>query len=289
MTDHPWTQFSDPQRRRLCWSLLSPPLLSPDQTDAWPELPHEETLTWLHSVSVGHIEAFMASHPSRRLGLTFEKLWLYFFTEHPDWQVLSHNRGIHQGGRTLGAADFLVRTPHGKVWHMETAVKFYLCLPGRSGAHPEDWVGPSCRDRLDIKIRHLRQRQLRLFDDPVAKQWLSAHDLPEPEAQFACVKGCLYRYRGEPAELPSFINPGHTHHHWDRLTSPSSALEPYHQLERAQWIEGQATSSPPADAADIWSALEQGVSAVQISHPSQPQIMLVRHDWPFWGLDGGVI
>ena len=71
---------------------------------------------------------------------------------------MQRNLPIREGGDTLGELDFIIRDNlSGLNYHWEVAVKFYL---GVADTHQcDNWHGPGKRDRLDIKLAHLRDRQ----------------------------------------------------------------------------------------------------------------------------------
>lgn len=161
-------RFHHPLVRDLCWT-LSPAF------DLLGELPpHQRFMPpqsaivlrqWLEHLQYHpqSLEAFFDAGPHRRLGHHFERLILFYLTHAPaqPLRVLDHNRPIYTHDAagnpvTAGELDFLLASPTGTV-HLETAVKFYLGVEQAGEIH---WLGPNLEDRLDRKLRHLREHQL---------------------------------------------------------------------------------------------------------------------------------
>ncbi|HCH62568.1 MAG: hypothetical protein CL927_14845 [Deltaproteobacteria bacterium] len=132
-----------------------------------------------------------------RLGRRFEQHWQHAFTQLPGWTVLGAGIQIQSAGRTLGELDLLV-TSEGEVWHLELAVKFYLCAPGHSGDILSDWIGPNGRDRLDRKLARMRDHQLPLGQSDPARDTLQALGLPAPTRSAAVLNGIRFSHWQAP-------------------------------------------------------------------------------------------
>ncbi|MEL6342942.1 MAG: DUF1853 family protein [Myxococcota bacterium] len=193
------------------------------------------------------------------LGRRFEQRWRAYFDHHPDWTVLAADQPIRDGGRTLGAPDLIVARG-AAVWHLELAVKFYLCRPDRSGAALADWVGPSVRDRLDKKVTRTRTHQLPLLDQPAAKTWLQARGLPTPTHRGAVMKGVLFAHADSlrHPEMAAAQPAGQ----WCTLEMLSSMVPEASVLTRDQWL-GAPPPKPQSGA-----ALHAAVAAALAAHPS---------------------
>lgn len=205
--------------RDLAWCCFSAPMMhSLPESNATIFSPADESLwPWLFELDqqpqplLNHL----AQLKSTRLGIYYEALWSFYFTQHPAWELLQHNLQIDRSGITLGALDFLCRRD-GSYWHIETAVKFYLChTPDNAEARQwHHWIGPEGKDRLDIKLNHLRQHQLPLHHLDEA-----AHSLNKnyPEAHTWNTALCLQGYLFSPARRdaqPEFCHPDHGRGQW---------------------------------------------------------------------------
>jgi hypothetical protein len=129
--------------------------------------------------------AHLALRKQRRLGLYFEALWHFFLAEDPAIDFLAHNLTVRDESRTVGEFDCLYYCrEQQRHFHLELAVKFYLCYRG-------SWLGPNARDRLDLKLARLEQHQLRLADHPAAAAALERLGIFAPGRQ-AALRGRLF-------------------------------------------------------------------------------------------------
>jgi hypothetical protein len=180
--------------RDLCWT-LSPSfdLLGelPPHHRFMPPQPAPVLRQWLEHLQCHPqaLEAFIGTGPHQRLGHHFERLVLFYLTHAPaqPLRVLDHNRRIYTrdfAGNpvTVGELDFLLASPTGTV-HLETAVKFYL---GVEHAGEIRWLGPNLQDRLDRKLRHLREHQL-------PRSQLLETEADKPFQRHFWVKGILFQ------------------------------------------------------------------------------------------------
>ena len=187
------------ERAELAWCLLSPGVMEIEG------LPRPGLKQWLESIPDAAIEEHFQSIP-QRLGRRFEAHWQWMFATHPDWCLHAADFQITANGRTIGAPDILLNF-NGATWHVELAVKFYLCRPDRTGSQLSDWIGPQGNDRLDLKIDRIRSHQLPLLERPEARQWLDDHNLPRPTRRAAVVKGALFARQDIPLERHESIEP----------------------------------------------------------------------------------
>lgn len=214
--------------RDLAWCCLSSPLLSAfPNSDArilpLPEM-HQDLVQWLKHLDQNPepILQSLAQIKSTRLGIYYEQLWSFYFSHQPHWQLLAQNLPVYRGKVTLGAFDFLCR--YGDAfWHIETAVKFYLC-DTRNPREAEDWhrwLGPNSNDRLDLKLARLGTHQLPLHQTdegqarlaqafPQARHWQSG----------LCLQGYLFSPAPEKLSAGNiadgiseeyFLRPKHSH------------------------------------------------------------------------------
>lgn len=159
----------------------------------------------------------------RRLGLYYEDLVAALLKDTLAPEPVHRNVQCVQGGITAGEFDFLYRSA-GQWFHLETAVKFYLCC-GDGGAL-SDFVGPGRRDRLDIKWQRLQQHQLALASHPAGKAALDrlGIELPQPHL---LMPGYLF-YRAGQNRLSSALHPDISAEHLRGWWLPLGELERLH-------------------------------------------------------------
>lgn len=261
--------------RDLAWCCFSAPMMQ--------ELPGSDAIIlpfnndhlwpWLISVDQQPSALFkeIANVKSTRLGIYYETLWRFYFSQHPEWELLHHNLQVERNGITLGAFDFLCRRGR-EYWHIETAVKFYLC----NTSAPDDaqdwhhWIGPSSQDRLDLKLAHLRQHQLPLHKTVEATAQLQ---LLHPDAQAWKTGLCVQGYLFSPASTdfhPAFSNRNHCKGHWWYLSDflqfqREHAHMQWVILERQQWLSPAHINDAiaPIQAADLAAQLEFQMSEMK--------------------------
>ncbi len=275
-----------PSVRDLAWCCINPPMLqlsgiihSPTSTKASAELWH-----WLANVDQQHqaLEQLLNKRKSTRLGLYYETLWRFYFEQRPEWELLAYNQQIHENGITLGAFDFLCRQGQ-DFWHLEMAVKFYLCTAETAEeAHNwNSWIGPNKSDRLDIKLHHLNTHQLPLDQQPAAVSWLQEH-FPQVQSwhRGICLQGYFFN-RGQ-THKPAQLHPDNHIHRWFRLTEFAELVENTGDncwliLERHQWLA-------PAQLEDQQHALTSKTLMqqleVQIKTWRRPAIVAALAYWP---------
>lgn len=197
--------------RDLAWACFSPTLLHTAQlhtglpvSDLEPEL-NTARQAWLEGLerNSAKLTDALAQSPPRRLGLYFERLWQFFLREDAQTQLVAHNLPVHDGGRTLGEFDciyFCAR--RGCYVHLELAAKFYLGVQTAAGTR---WYGPNQRDRLDLKLAHLLERQIRLGEQPAAVAQLRQLGVNQVEREIV-LRGCLFQPWPTPLDLPAGYN-----------------------------------------------------------------------------------
>ena len=206
--------FSHQSVRDMAWAVASPPLIClakqsciwPD--DQWYQHVYDESLPWLNKIDEdpSELESLLEKQKDRRLGKYFETLWFYWFSHNPRYEMIENNLQIIVDGETLGEIDFIVFDKKTKkMVHWEVAVKFYLGV-GDTGEMC-NWHGPNLRDRLDIKVHHLLQRQSIVSKNARVRKWLEENRL--------CIDQCAVILKG-------------------RLYYPWSGLAQNHAQERNQ-------------------------------------------------------
>lgn len=239
----------------LKWVLQSPSLLNRKKTlfDLVQE-PSPQDIEHVLSRAPENLEAAVNAGSSHFLGSYFESLWRFYLTHSQRYELITANLQIHHEGITQGEMDFLVfDTVSHKILHQEVAVKFYL---GTSkGIGSTHWVGPNARDRLDLKLAHLQEKQLPFAGQPRTRDILKAqYNITALQSQ-VLLKGILFL----PASSHSLsiapqINPHHQGGRWCHYTQLIEILNRdldgeyyWQELDKPDWL----SSSLMRDADDL--------------------------------------
>lgn len=191
-------EFNNQSVRDLAWSLGSPPLVSNLSGDTvWPDQQwfsrlYDECLPWLKKLDKNPetLNELLAAQKDRRLGKYYETLWFFWLSHNPHYEIIENNLQIIIDGQTLGEMDFILLDKQtGRTLHWEVAVKFYLGIGDTS--EMQNWHGPNLRDRLDIKVNHLWQRQSVISKQPQVRHWLQERGIHIDESR-VILKGRLY-------------------------------------------------------------------------------------------------
>ncbi len=278
-------RLAHPEVRDLAWALLSPPLLSdtpapqrnPLAASRWAERP-AELADWLlsHDSQPGALQAWLAQRSVRRLGLYYERLWQFALSQAPDVELLVANLPVREGGRTLGELDLILLDAEG-VHHLELAVKFYLGL-GNGDRHRHDhWLGPGSHDRLDIKLRHLCERQLQLTSSEPARALL--RELTCREIHSALwLGGYLFQPCAADQALPSGANPQHLggrwlhYREWPQLAACDTTAN-WQPLLRGDWL-APARLAP----AQRWTAEAVAQWVTEVQHKGARLLIRIEPD-----------
>ena len=184
--------------RDLAWALLNPPLFNAVTTlpGEWltPIWQDEELYLWLQvldanpSALLNHLKDQRAT----RLGVYFEQLLSFYFSEYPRFSLLAKNLQANDANRTVGEYDFIVLDhKESQHYHIEVAVKFYIGLARLNTLIANNpplhnwhlWVGPNKKDTLGIKMRHLIHHQLCLAGTEAGERALASIGLSPGDIQ----------------------------------------------------------------------------------------------------------
>lgn len=216
------TRFHNPHVNDLEWAISSPPLLLRAGSDCiwysneWYRRAGVESAALMHQADMHpqRLEAMLAERSDYRLGNYFETLWAYWLTVNPRFELLGRNLQINEQGRTHGELDFIVRDRDVDMClHWEVAVKFYL---GRGDTRLQrNWLGPGKKDRLDLKVSHLLNRQLKHGSHPRVREWCESRGI-RIDARAVILKGRLFYPldRDGPCIFPHDANPLHLRGRW---------------------------------------------------------------------------
>ncbi|QUM84975.1 DUF1853 family protein [Moritella sp. 28] len=216
--------FNHPIVRDLAWSIASPPMVNVKSnvlisTD-WLAQQYTDYLPRLFALDVDPAPLLNFIRPATRLGLYFEQLWHFFFTDNPNFDVLLANTQVRDDHFTYGEFDFIVKdNTTNQVTHFEVAVKFYLGYPSTNN-EPPLWYGANMKDRFDIKFNHMLEHQIKLGHQEAAQRVLREHNINIDDEKII-LKGRLYQ--AHPAlELTNQLLPNScnwrwiTHHHFKK-------------------------------------------------------------------------
>ena len=202
-------QLIDSKVRLLQWCINSPELAHTKQVLPLIGEADSELNQWLLALDQkpDSLHRFLETINTKRLGLYFESLWQFYLENGPNWQLLKHNWQIIEEKQTLGELDVLAFNPSLGYLHMELAVKFYLQHPNHSGQECHHWLGPQSRDRLDIKLKTLNERQFPILHHPQCQALLANLKIKQPIHQRLIFKGYLFNRFQNAYSLPTDVNP----------------------------------------------------------------------------------
>lgn len=212
----------------------------------------------------------------RRLGLYFEALLRFLFTEGADfgvcpWRLQEHNVQIHQQGITTGEIDLLLQHRSGELVHVEVAVKYYLAR--QDSDDWRNWIGPNARDRLDLKMARLLDHQLRLLTLPesqsLVNRWRTHYQTTEssensfsqtslsqpPISSRFFIKGMLFRHLNpHTSPLSPYQRPVETNHlipfgYWckkNELLAHAEDISHWWPCKKMEWLSGPDVEAQPS-------------------------------------------
>ncbi len=234
-------QLIDPKVRQLQWSINSPELayaneVLPLKSQADSCLNH-----WLTALDQkpDTLHRFLETRKTQRLGLYFESLWQFYLENGPNWQLLNHNLQIIEKKQTLGELDVLAHNASLGYLHMELAVKFYLQQPNQSGQETHHWLGPQSRDRLDIKLKTLNEKQFPILNHPQCQALLTNLEIKPPIHQRLILKGYLFHQFNHTYSLPIDVNPQCHMGEWlhqKNITELTHAHDTWAFVKKPQWL-----------------------------------------------------
>ncbi len=224
--------------------------------------------------------------PRQRLGLYYEDLIAELLTDALTPNAVIRNIQCIRQGITAGEFDFLYQSAQ-RWFHLETAVKYYLCCG--DGSALSHYVGPGRRDRLDIKWQRLQQHQLTLASQDAGRETLVRLGIETPCTQLL-MPGYLFYRAGASAlqnSLHPEISPQHLRGWWlpaaelDRLQSHPDRR--YSLLPKLRWL----SPARPEKALTLnWSELREHLA--RCTHPTMiAEVALQTGDADeYWGETG---
>lgn len=249
--------------RDLYWACFSEPLMNSGCDTANFKVvnqcfPHLEQWFLALDAAPTPLLKHISLQKSTRIGLYFEMLWEYYLRYAGVAELLAKNRQVRKGKQTIGEYDFVYYCYRRQCHiHLETAVKFYMGVPGYCGDNiagleqRKSWLGPACKDRLDIKYDALLQRQLELSKTKEGSESLVQLDVTDVRRELA-LKGILF-YPYDVIEAPAPVDNSVSHGrgiwlHQDQLLQLCSDIAAIDEikwviLERRHWCSPMQTDS----------------------------------------------
>lgn len=244
--------------RDLAWACFDPPIvdiaiLSTGRVSNCALALTPEREHWLLELDADPtpLQDHMAKLRSHRLGIYFESLWHFFLQQDSAVDLVAHNLPIRNEGKTIGEFDCIYychqRQRH---IHLELAVKYFLSVDTHQGMSGQaelpassdlnQWWGPECQDRLDLKVNHLLDRQINLSDHPASKQALSDLGVEELHKEVE-IKGYLFQSIENPIALPTGYNRQDISDQWVHLPNLLEYCETmeaarFKHLPKFQWL-----------------------------------------------------
>ncbi len=277
--------------RDLAWACFDPPLvhidiLSADKVSNSALLLTQERERWLQALDVDPtpLQDHIAQLRSHRLGLYFESLWHFFLRQDSSVDLVAHNLPIRTEGKTIGEFDCIYychqRRRH---IHLELAVKYFLSVGSHQGTpeHSElnQWWGPECQDRLDLKVGHLLDRQINLSDHDAAKLALEELGIEDLDKEIE-IKGYLFQSIDNPIPPPIAYNGDNIPNQWVHVNNLQEYCQrlgalSFKHLPKFQWL----SPTVETDTSNILVCSE--LELLMLKHfedESRPQLVVALDD-----------
>ncbi|MDE1465008.1 DUF1853 family protein [Spartinivicinus poritis] len=213
----------DQLERDLNWIANSPVLLDLHYlpTGYWLTSPlHQHAQFTVNQHDLKNLTERLASRKSHLLGIYYETLWYYLLAEKLGSKLCATNLQIKSSKGTLGEFDLIYRASSSdQLFHRELAVKYYLGLPCHSQENVSPWscwVGPGLKDRLDLKVNKLINKQGRLSQSIEGQTLLQERQLFPVTAEIL-LQGYLFYPFAAHCPAPEHAYTNHLTGYW--LTS----------------------------------------------------------------------
>ncbi|UZE97448.1 DUF1853 family protein [Alkalimarinus alittae] len=246
--------------RDLAWVVTSPSLII--QKANWPtvvDAAHDKWVDqWLLSLdqNPSPLLKHLSHEKSHFLGPYFESLWAFYLLSSPRFELIAKNLQANTAARTEGEFDFIVLDKEREQYlHQEIAIKFYLGFSKKNQLEFSDgeniWLGPQCRDRLDLKMSKMINTQLQLSQLDSGKQALSTINIDpiatsiEPQI---IIKGYLF-YPSTPSVVsPNYCNEAHQRGLWFTLKEFTTYIEEnnvdaWAMLTKSEWVSAYTVNN----------------------------------------------
>lgn len=180
------------------------------------------------------ILSFVDRKKNKRLGFYAEALLSYFFQTFNHVQLLLQNFQIIEHQKTIGEVDFIIRY-HGKVIHLECAVKYYLLKDANNPNEALNWVGPKMRDNLALKLEKLTKHQLPLSSRKEIQDKINC----TIDNSYLFLKGIFF---AEHEMIPGKINRKQPNQFIRQSAVQKLSFKPVEVLTRPNWLSATSSS-----------------------------------------------
>ena len=273
--------------RDLYWLLAAPYPLNP--SESYFRLFPMELMGEIVSSHLGFINkldrapdefiSYLATKPTRRLGIYAERLLAFFFESSPHIKLIAYSEQIIRSGETIGEIDFIFEWK-GNCYHIEFAVKYFLGTAELNDYN--QWIGPSGSDSLGIKLDKVLNRQLPLVEEPEIQDILKGRSC----TSYFFLKGKFFLPSGT-IEQPKWVNSSAPMGEYARLSEGSALLErcSFQHLVRPNWLSDM-TCPLEANVQKIMNTnMEQLIVQLGGVHLVQPKLVnksnfIVLDEWP---------
>ena len=285
-------ELQSPEVRDLAWACFSPSLFKASLLDQRRRAENcrfpltDERRDWLRQLDrqPEALQQHLAARKSTRLGIYFESLWQFFLRSDSQVELLASNLPVQSGGKTLGEFDLLYfcRKRQRPV-HLELALKFYLCAPDMDGSQWQHWLGPDSSDRLDLKLRKMLDRQIRLSEQAQARATLAALQASSPLREVE-IKGRLYRWHPASALAPPAYNRQLAFHQWVHAARAARILDavPNRRLQRRQWLAPLPANTDTSRQAPVQELADRAQQFAVLDNEGRERyrLFVVPDHWP---------
>ncbi len=281
--------------RDLAWAIMSSPLCRPPPADPEPwtiiesaRAERTRLRSWLLELDAApaRLCAFLTTRPSRRLGHRFQHLHRFWFEHDPKLRCLAEGLTISSAdGRTLGELDFGYRNGD-RLVHLEVAVKFYLRAAPE--ARLASYVGPSLRDRFDLKFDSLLHRQSRRLELPETRAALEELGIDARAVKREVrLRGVLFEPFGTGWPKPEEIDPECLSGFWmtsDEFRNIDEITGCWRVVERRHWFSGPERDTPCLSREESSRVLGGASAPTQVFEYDGGRVVrrlfIVRPDFP---------
>ena len=285
LIDFLWS-LQNPAHRDLAYLLASPSLL--DDTMDISVISSAEWWEWFLAAkdwiaaddrAPATLNQLVNTQRRHKLGLYAEDLFLYYLETASPYEVIAHDLQSFIGTRSIGAFDFLLRSPCGRIEHWEMAIKYFVqYTPSTSW---KDFIGPGGTDSLQRKMNKMLKRQILLGDRPEAQADLQKKGYPLPELKRIVSVGKLFRAHHQPYVSPIHGAPEQPTGSW---THKTTFLQYLSDNPHKRWVIRQ---HPQWIAPTLLSYAQDSMSHKEVAHflhDQQKYVMLselknVEHGW----------
>lgn len=245
--------FRNQSVRDLAWVINSPSLIKLDNNFSFDS---SKDVSWLDSLDDNPEEllSYLAQRKRNTLGDYFETLVGFYFEKTEGIEILGRNIQVIEGKDTIGEYDFIIK--EGNIFkHIEVAVKFYIAV--EDSGNWNNFIGPMTKDRLDIKLDKLINRQTHLSETPRGRKILDEMGVGEVASEIL-LKGCFfYQYDRKKPIIADSACEDHLRGQWCKIGDIDNVITDgnWTILEKPFWLSAPCYESSSGFKADEFKAV----------------------------------